>query len=67
VGERLPGMQLLVDPYSPIDIARAMCRCLKDEKLYKMLVEKGLKRAKEFSWRNTAQQMLEVYRKISEV
>jgi len=43
-----------------------MCRCLEDKELYAMLVKKGLEKAKEFSWRNTAQQMLKVYREIDE-
>ncbi len=65
-GEIAGDAAILVDPYNPVDIARAMCRCLRDKELYTTLVKKGLERAKEFSWRNTAQQTLKVYRDIYE-
>ncbi len=55
---------ILVNPHNPVEIAQAMCRCLEGEELCTMLIKKGLKRAKDFSWRNAAQQMLKVYQEL---
>ncbi len=57
---------LLVDPYNVEEIAEAMHRVLTDETLRAVLIKKGLKRAKEFSWEKTARQTLEVYKRVSE-
>ena len=51
---------LLVDPYSPQKIAEAIERVLTDNALSQQMIEKGLQRAKEFSWDRTAQQTLKV-------
>lgn len=55
---------ILVNPYNIDDIAEAMIRYLTDEKLYNSLVRKGLRRAEEFSWTDTARQTLEVYKEL---
>jgi glycosyltransferase involved in cell wall biosynthesis len=41
---------LLVDPYSDEAIAQAISRVLDDEELRRQLVERGLRRASQFSW-----------------
>lgn len=57
---------LLVDPHSVDDISRGMLRLAKDEKLRDRLQKMGLKRARAFSWKRTAQGVLESYHKALE-
>ncbi len=57
--EMAGGAGLLVDPHEPEDIARAMLALLENPSQRRMLSEKGLVRAKEFSWEKTAKQFLE--------
>lgn len=52
------------DPSSPSDMAEKIAQVLDDQKLTRQLVEKGLKRYKEFSWERLARQTLEVYLKL---
>ena len=52
---------LLVDPYNINDIAQALKEILTDENLKNKLVERGLKRAKNFSWQNTAKESLKMF------
>lgn len=55
----------LIDPCNTSDMAEAMLNVLQDEKLRNELIEKGLKRSRQLSWKNTAKQMLNVYEKFS--
>ena len=55
------GAALLVDPYSVEDIASNMHTLFSDAALRASLREKGLERAKEFTWRHTAQRTLAAY------
>jgi glycosyltransferase involved in cell wall biosynthesis len=55
---------LLVDPYNVEEIAAAMVNVLSDQELSEDLHRRGLERSKEFSWERTAQQTLEVYKKV---
>ncbi|MEA3459586.1 MAG: glycosyltransferase family 1 protein [Chloroflexota bacterium] len=57
---------LLVDPENVSELAVAIWRVLTDEELRAELVEKGLKRAKCFSWKRAAQETLEIYRRLAE-
>ncbi len=52
---------LLVDPYNIDELSEAICKVLIDQTLRKNLIEKGLKRAKEFSWEKAAKETLRVY------
>jgi glycosyltransferase involved in cell wall biosynthesis len=52
---------LLVDPNNITEIAENMNRITSSKKIREALVEKGLKRAKQFSWKKTARKTLEVY------
>jgi glycosyltransferase involved in cell wall biosynthesis len=51
---------LLVDPTRPADIAAAMSRLAADAALRRELIEKGLRRAAQFSWQKTAREILEI-------
>lgn len=53
---------LYFDPYDPKDMAGKLRKILEDKNLKKDLRERGLKRAKKFSWKKMAEQTLEVYK-----
>ena len=55
---------ILVNPESTDEIAEQMLRLEEDEAYYLKQKETGLKRAKLFSWRQTAEQLLEVYESV---
>lgn len=59
------GAALLVDPYNPDDIAEAIKKVLTEESLRKNLIEKGLKRAKQFSWEKCAKETLELFESLN--
>jgi glycosyltransferase involved in cell wall biosynthesis len=48
---------LYADPTDPESIAGEMMRLYKDESLRNRLIEKGLQRAQQFSWQQSAEQM----------
>jgi len=54
---------VLFDPSSEIQLADAISQVIRDESLQRRLVERGLERAKEFSWKKTAEQTLVAYEK----
>jgi glycosyltransferase involved in cell wall biosynthesis len=54
---------LLIDPNSDEELAVALHRLLTDEALAAGLREKGLARARTFSWERTAEQTLAVYQR----
>jgi glycosyltransferase involved in cell wall biosynthesis len=56
---------LLVDPYKPEDIARAIEQILMNENLSTQLVQKALERVKEFTWEKTARGVLEGLNSLS--
>jgi glycosyltransferase involved in cell wall biosynthesis len=56
---------VLVDPFSIDSIALAMGRVIDDSDFRKKLRVKGLDRARRFSWQQTAQRTLDVYRKAA--
>ena len=51
---------ILVNPYNIEEIAQAIYRVLTDKNLREDMYNKGLERAKMFSWRRTAQETLKV-------
>ena len=55
---------LLVNPRDEEEIAVAMHRLLTDNALHAELREKGLQRARTFSWEKAAQRTLAVYRQV---
>lgn len=54
-----------VDPYSAEAIADGIKRLLEDRSLADKNIQAGLIRSRDFSWRNCAEQTLEVYKKLS--
>jgi glycosyltransferase involved in cell wall biosynthesis len=51
---------ILVDPDKPDEIFRAMKEILKNRELKEKLIQKGLKRSKEFDWKKTAREFLDM-------
>ncbi|CAN5752019.1 glycosyltransferase family 1 protein [soil metagenome] len=54
---------LLVRPTSPVEIARAMLQLAEDEELGRELAGRGLDRARQYSWRRTAEETYAVYQR----
>ena len=59
------GAAFLFDPYSPDEIAEAIKKVLTEAKLRKELIERGLNRAKEFSWEKCARETLAVFESLA--
>jgi len=56
---------MLIDPHNIDGLTVAMWRVLTDESLRASLIAKGLKRAQMFSWKRTAQETLNAYRRVA--
>lgn len=54
-----------VDPQDEKDISTGVKRLLLDSELTASLIERGLERAKQFSWEKTAQKTVEIYKKVA--
>jgi glycosyltransferase involved in cell wall biosynthesis len=59
--EVVENAAIQVDPLDIEAITRAICKIRHDRSYYSYLVEKGLLRAKFFSWEKTAEQVAKVY------
>lgn len=55
---------ILVNPYKAEEIADAILRLEEDPEYYKAQVDYGLERVKQFSWENTAKEVLKIYEEI---
>ncbi|HEW78817.1 MAG TPA: glycosyltransferase family 1 protein [Phycisphaerales bacterium] len=55
---------IYVDPENPDDIAKAICRVLKDDGLRQSMKGKGLARAKDLSWDNCASETLALFNSL---
>ena len=60
------GAGILFDPYSTSEMVRAMADLLRDAQLRTRMERLGVQRAAHFSWRATAQKILEVYHEVAE-
>ena len=56
---------LLVNPLDENEIAEAMHRISSDPALQAEMVDKGLRRAQLFTWRDTARKTLEIYQQLA--
>ena len=57
---------ILVDPYNVAEIKDAMMELGKNEELHSKLSKNALVRSKDFSWKNTAASLLQLYEKSVE-
>ncbi|MFH1601913.1 MAG: glycosyltransferase family 1 protein [Candidatus Shapirobacteria bacterium] len=55
---------LYANPYSSRDIASKLSNILEDPKIKNILINKGYKNLKRFSWEKCARETLDVYRKV---
>lgn len=55
---------LMVDPFNPSEITTAIRTLVEDKILAQVLAEKGIKRAKHFSWETMAKNVLELYENV---
>jgi glycosyltransferase involved in cell wall biosynthesis len=55
---------LLINPENPDEIADMMIRLEKDDDLYRQQEKVGIDRAKLFSWKQTAESLLELYQDV---
>jgi glycosyltransferase involved in cell wall biosynthesis len=55
---------LYVNPHDPRDIAEKVISAAEDEDLRQVMIERGLARARTFSWRLTAEATLRVYAEV---
>ncbi len=55
---------LIVDPFNPSEISRAMQTLVEDTLLAQMLAEKGIERAQAFSWQQMARNVLDLYEEV---
>ena len=58
------GTALIVDPFNPNEIALAMQHLVEDAALAKVLADRGIERAKCFSWKAMARNVLELYEDV---
>ena len=58
------GAGYIIDPFNPLEITKAIEKILADENLRNDLINKGLKRAKKFSWRAMAENVLKLYEEV---
>jgi glycosyltransferase involved in cell wall biosynthesis len=56
---------LLIDPTDTDSLVGALRSILENPTLARCLVEKGLGRTKEFSWKTTASKTLDLYREVA--
>lgn len=64
--EVVNGAGMLVDPHSPGSISEAMIKIIRDAALRNELIEKGRRRAQEFSWQQTADKLWGSFEKMME-
>ncbi|MDH5405203.1 MAG: glycosyltransferase family 4 protein [Candidatus Aminicenantes bacterium] len=56
---------ILVDPQRPDEIEQAICSLLTDSELTEKLTRRGLERSHRFSWKETAEQTLQLYQQLA--
>lgn len=64
IPEIVKGCAITINPSDIDDLAAAIFEVLTDSDLYNMLTLNGLNRAKQFSWKSTAENTIEVYKNI---
>ncbi len=63
--EVVDSAAILFDPFSAPEIARAILDLVLDQELRGRMERLGLKRSMQFSWRRTAEKVLEVYHAVA--
>ena len=55
---------ILIDPTQPEDIAEMILSVLNNTELRAKTIAYGIERAAQFSWKKTANQVLDIYREV---
>ncbi len=58
------GAAIYADPFNKDDLKRKVNSILNDSKLKKELIQKGLERAKQFTWEKTSEKTIALYKKV---
>jgi glycosyltransferase involved in cell wall biosynthesis len=56
---------LTCDPYDPADIAEKMKMIVSNPALQEELIQKGLQRLQDFSWKKTTDELMQVFSRLS--
>ena len=64
LSEIAAGSALIIDPKDGESIVKALVKILSDRNIRNKLILKGNEKAAEFNWKNTAKQILSVYKKL---
>jgi glycosyltransferase involved in cell wall biosynthesis len=56
---------MIVNPENVFDVARGIREVLLDERVRERLIRQGYAQLSTFSWRRTAEEVLEVYREVA--
>ena len=64
LGEIGHDFALLVNPFRSAQIAAGMINLENDDKLYQDMKKRGLEASKKYNWRKTAEETLELFRKL---
>lgn len=57
---------ILADPFDHVELSSALEKVIHDKALRQQLITRGFHRAAEFSWEESAERMLEVYKSVLE-
>ena len=64
ISELAKDAALLIDPYNLETLVIAMKKVVKDKTLTNLMIKKGVLKAREMTWKNTALKTLAVYQKV---
>jgi glycosyltransferase involved in cell wall biosynthesis len=59
------GAAMLFEPHSPEELSQAILKVTGEPDVRRALVERGLARAREFTWERAARQTLEVFKELA--
>lgn len=65
IPEVTAGTALLFDPHRPEDLAQAILKVTGEPEVRRDLVDRGLVRAREFTWERAARNTIEVFRELA--
>ena len=51
----------IIDPYNHQEITKTMISLMNDQQLRSSLIEKGIERAAQFTWKKMAEEVLHIY------
>ena len=58
------GAAILFDPHSPEDLSEAILKMTCEPELRRIFVDRGLIRARDFTWERAAHETIDVFREV---